>query len=98
LVVGQEPWRRRGDSWGREDRSSLGLGLVTDKVVNTGEDFLEVGAEKLSNEGSREVEDERYEEIIRATARSHPEDTQSVHPTSPFSEAFLLSSRTYSVP
>jgi len=37
---------------------SLCFGLVTDKIVNIGKDFLELGAEELRNEGSREVEDE----------------------------------------
>lgn len=36
----------------------LGFGLVTNKIINVGEDFLELIAEKLSDEWSREVEDE----------------------------------------
>jgi hypothetical protein len=37
---------------------SLGFGLVTDEIVDVGEDFLELGTEKLRDEGSREVKDE----------------------------------------
>ena len=36
---------------------SLCFGLVTDKIINIGEDFLELGTEELRDEGSGEVED-----------------------------------------
>ena len=39
-------------------RPSLGLGLVTNNIINIGKDLLKLGTEKLRNEGSREVEDE----------------------------------------
>lgn len=34
------------------------LGLVTDKMINIGEGFLELSTRKLSDEGSREIENE----------------------------------------
>jgi len=36
----------------------IGFGLISNKIVNVGKDLLELSTEKLSNEGSREVEDE----------------------------------------
>ena len=36
---------------------SLGFGLVTDEVVDVGEDLLELGTEELSDEGGGKVED-----------------------------------------
>lgn len=41
-------------------RASPGLGfsLISNEIVNVGKDLLELGTEKLSNEGSREIEDE----------------------------------------
>ena len=39
-------------------RPSLGLGLVTNNIINIGKDLLKLGTKKLRNEGSREVEDE----------------------------------------
>ena len=37
---------------------SLSSGFVTDEIINIGEDFLELSAGELSNEGNRGVEDE----------------------------------------
>jgi len=37
---------------------SLSFSLVTDEIVDVGEDFLELSTEELSDEGSREIEDE----------------------------------------
>lgn len=41
----------------------LGFSLVTDEIVDVGEDFLELISEKLSDEGSREIEDEDLEKL-----------------------------------
>ena len=40
----------------------LGFGLISNKIVDVGKDLLELGTEKLSNEGSREVEGEDLRE------------------------------------
>ena len=75
---------------------SLGFGLVTDEVVNVWKDYLELSTEKLSDEGSGEVEDE-YLGKSSASARIQRNLFSKRH-TFPFSDAFLLISTTESVP
>ena len=41
----------------------LSFSLITDEIVDVGEDFLELISEKLSDEGSREIEDEDLEKL-----------------------------------
>lgn len=50
---------------------SLSFGFIADDVVDVREDFLELSAKKLSNEGSREVEDEDLWGVMCVS--SHPE-------------------------
>ena len=41
----------------------LSFSLITDEIVDVGKNFLELISEKLSDEGSREIEDEDLEKL-----------------------------------
>ena len=76
-------------------RPSLGFRLVADDIINIREDFLELSTEELGDEGSREVKDE---DLRKSSTLSIQMTLYADQLAFPFSEAFLLSSRTESVP
>jgi len=76
-------------------RPSLGFCLVTDDIIDIRENLLELSTEELGDEGSREIEDE---DLMKSSTSGIQILQNTDRPTFPFSEAFLLSSRTESVP